>query len=450
MILDRTTYEAWLLDRIEGNLSLAQNRELDVFLAANPGLDPDLSRLPTIDAGAADPIDWKNELKKQLPPVGAPDAVRLNEFLVARLEGDLDNAQELALDKFLYEYPELQQQAKRMVASKTGADKIPFEHKPTVKRHFPPLGMPDAHRLTDFLIAFHEGDLNKEQKRTLANYLAAHPAARHQERLVAAAKVRVERIVFHEKEGLKKREVRVIALWQRYAAAASIALLLGFVWWMMRIDQNDGPAVAESEKVQRPQGPETETLRENAGPEAETLRESGDPEGERGAKTLPEGEEKSPNAPTRADAPGQHPSSAPPVLPIGSPAPEPQLVEEPGVPDQLQPTPQLAQQPGQVPHVPEAPPQALAAEHPPMIAAAHDIGGTPIGTALANTVRQGVLATDERSMGFDRDDALAAANKAISAVTGGVGRVEVAPQGARTGWKLRLGQNLAISASKGR
>ena len=43
MILDRTTYEAWLLDRIEGNLTPAQERELDAFLAENPDLGTDIT-----------------------------------------------------------------------------------------------------------------------------------------------------------------------------------------------------------------------------------------------------------------------------------------------------------------------------------------------------------------------------------------------------------------------
>ena len=47
MILDRITYEAWLLDRIEGNLTPEQERQLDAFLAANPDLPADLGAFPS-------------------------------------------------------------------------------------------------------------------------------------------------------------------------------------------------------------------------------------------------------------------------------------------------------------------------------------------------------------------------------------------------------------------
>ena len=42
MNIDRDTYEAWLLDRLEGRLSADQDGALAAFLAANPDLPIDL------------------------------------------------------------------------------------------------------------------------------------------------------------------------------------------------------------------------------------------------------------------------------------------------------------------------------------------------------------------------------------------------------------------------
>jgi hypothetical protein len=83
-------------------------------------------------------------------------------------------------------------------------------------------------------------------------------------------------------------------------------------------------------------------------------------------------------------------------------------------------------------------------------------GGTPIGTVLANTVRNGVLESGTRNGGLDRDDALAMVNRGLGAITGGQGGVEVERKPAQAGkpardrWKVRLGQHLSISASTGR
>lgn len=457
MILDRTTYEAWLLDRIEGNLTPTQERELDAFLAANPDLRADIHELPAVDGEGPDAFDGKDALKKRLPPLGLPDATRLNEFLIARLEGDLDATQLKALDRFLYEHPQFVQDAKRISASRADASPVPFEDKPSIERHFPPQGMPDMHRVLDFLIAAQEGDLTQAQQRALDELLRTDPVARKEQRLVAAATVVRERVVFAGKADLKKREVRVIALWQRYAVAASIALLLGFAWWMSRTEQGDGPAIADKEKQRNEVvTPRVEPSTRTQDPVGTPDVKSQDPAPKEPTDTMrgTDAERSTPGATDRNmkgshPTPDQEPAQRPaPSVPLDVLAPEPQLVETPAQ-DQEQPAPEVAETP-----VPEASHAVSPTTDGRAVAVAatspDEPGGTAIGTALANTVRRGVLETDDRTSGLDGDDALAMANKAIGAITGGKGRVDVRPKGARSGWKLRLGQNLAISASTGR
>ena len=67
--IDHTNYEAWLLDRIEGTLGAEQERALDAFLAANPGLDPGVEEMPTLRADGTRLSGFiKNSLKHELPP----------------------------------------------------------------------------------------------------------------------------------------------------------------------------------------------------------------------------------------------------------------------------------------------------------------------------------------------------------------------------------------------
>ncbi|MBK6410280.1 MAG: hypothetical protein IPF78_11390 [Flavobacteriales bacterium] len=49
--MDRHTYEAWLLDRLEGRLSPAQEALLDGFLVDNPDLPISLVSLPGVGGG---------------------------------------------------------------------------------------------------------------------------------------------------------------------------------------------------------------------------------------------------------------------------------------------------------------------------------------------------------------------------------------------------------------
>jgi len=447
--LDRGTYEAWLLDRIEGRLTPAQEHELDAFLAANPDLHADTDALPGVEAEPSD-FEGKHGLKRSFPPTGLPDSARLADFLVARLERTLTPEQELALDRFLYEHPEHAQDAKRMVAARADAGPVSFEDKASLERHFPPQGLPDRHRLTDFLIAAQEGDLSAEQRHALAEYLRTHPDARKEQRLISAVKVAAEPVVFAGKASLKKREGRVIALWQRYAVAASIALLLGFAWWMMRANNGTGPAIAGTEKPPEEANVPGSTAATATGAEAlpgdavppgpiavaaeaETVREPR-PAGTRGGD--PSREENAPAIPVQE----QETPSAPPTEPL---TPEPQLAETPPtdpVPDHAPEEPAPVDEPvlASLPHTTDERPTAGSAD------------GTPVGTVVANAVRGNVLDTRERPAALDRDDALALANRALGAVTGGEGRVDVATKGARRAWKLRLGPNVAISASTGR
>ena len=464
MKLDRTTYEAWLLDRIEGRLTPAQERELDAFLAANPDLSADTTGLPTLESCTPKPIDWKDDLRKRLPPTGMPDAARLNEFLVARMEGDLNAEQEAALMKFLYEHPEFEQDANRIRASRADNSPVPFTEKPSIERNFPPRGMPDKHRLTDFLIAAQEGDLDRAQQQALDALLAHDPDAKKAQRIIAVSKVHAEHIVFPDKAGLKKREARVISLWQRYAVAASIALLLGLAWWMLDADggmgpERNGPSVAGtvSPSAQEPGKTNTEHgvhQPEEALPIPDNGSNAGSTINPGGTRRQSEDGNTAKSNVKRAGggAPDEHEgtpdsqrqvSSPPASAPLQLPAPEQQLAGTPGavpVPERSPVEPLTTTEP------------LLAANDKPAneapLSAASSPGvGIPVGTALANAVRGKVLDAPDRSHGLDQRDALAMANRALGAITGGEGRVDVATNKGRRAWKLRLGPGLAIAAS---
>lgn len=434
MKLDRSTYEAWLLDRIEGRLTPDQVRELDAFLAANPDLAVDLGDLPTLDM-AAQAIAWKEELKKNHPPQGLPDASRLNDFLVARLERELTYEQEQALDRFLYEHPEATRDAELMARSKVDPTLIAFEGKASIQRNFPPLGLPDAQRLNDFLIADAEGDLSTEQRTALAAFVHADPLAQREARLVKAARVSNERIVFANKEQLKKREVRVIPLWTRLAAAASIALVAGAAWWLLKEQQLDPVNVAVQKEVTPsvlqpvPLGKEMQEVR-GAAAEVNTP-----------AKRTRTEEQGSPSGP----------SMVTPKPKETAPAPQQQVPMQP----EPMPPAQLAQDPDVVPPA-EEPAVAQVPATPPATAIGSPTArpvqqsSANITTLLANTVREGVLDTPERNASLDGDDVVAAVDKGLSRITSGAASVEVSRTQMRERIHLRLGQGFALTASRAR
>ncbi len=442
MKLDRNTYEAWLLDRIEGKLDPAQERELEAFLTANPDLSIEEDALPTVLTGT-DVMERKDELKKGFPPTGDPDVHRLNDFLIARLEGTLTPQQERALDKFLFEHQELDQSAKRMAAARVRPEEVRFTDRVSIERHFPPQGAPDKHRITDFLIAAHEGDLNGTQKGALRSFLQHDASAQREERLIKAARVLPEEVVFAGKEELKKREGRVIALrtstsrpWFRYAAAASIALLLGLAWWMTR-ERGDVQQVARIEKKQGvQQAPEVKPAPAPA-PELRAPSNVVPPQRQGTSSTA----ERKPEVGQVTDALPVPPSTVKPNDPLPEPTREPQFAQNPVPAD----GPERA-----VPHdvpVPGSVSNDNSAQRSQP--GSESVKGVSLAAFAANAVRK-EIGEAPRTEGLDKDDALAAVNKGLDAITGGKGELEVQQSASRKRFKLRLGNGFAITASSGR
>lgn len=133
--IDHSNYEAWLLDRLEGNLTAAQERALSAFLALHPELDPGSGTLPTVSAtGVGMDRALKAALKQQLPPTGMPGEVPLDDLLIARLEGDLSTEQESALALHLGEHPEHQRSERLYALTKIAAPALSYPAKGDLKK----------------------------------------------------------------------------------------------------------------------------------------------------------------------------------------------------------------------------------------------------------------------------------------------------------------------------
>ncbi|MBP8823371.1 MAG: hypothetical protein KBH07_06990 [Flavobacteriales bacterium] len=447
---DRDTYEAWLLDRMEGRLTAAQETALDAFLRNNPDLRPYAGDLPNTEG---EPLEFpgKDLLRKTYPPTGKIDAMRLDDFLVARLEKDLGTVQEKQLERYLYEHPEAERLAALMAMAKVPNTAIPFTEKETVERHFPPKGMPDAHRLTDFLIAELEGDLSTEQQQALRQFIADNNEAQHQQKLVTATRVVPEALVYPDKAGSKKREARVVALWPKLAAAASIALLLSAAWWLLRERPTDIPETARAETTVKSVAPPPH---DGAVAPVDVVQPSRTevPENATGessnAGALPKMKPHdafTPKEQPRSNSSGQEPEQFQSPIPVPQRVPSPLPIMEPEL---AQRTPELKTLPADTAQL-EYTSTARPAEDELAMAGTHGTDQS-LGAFVANAFRNDVLDKPQRTATLDGDDALALADKALGAVTGGHGGVMVQRTSERERFRLHLGRNFSISASRER
>jgi len=445
MKLDRSTYEAWLLDRSEGALTPAQERELDAFLLANPDLSSAIADLPHVDGGEG-AFPMKDVLRRNFPPSGAPDAARLNDFLAARLEGDLSEEQEKQLDRYLYEYPQVARDAALMARMKLAREEIAFTDTTSIARHFPPHGLPDKHRLVDFLIAEAEGDLDAEQRAALVRYLGQHSESKREQRLIAATFVERDALVFSEKEALKKRAVRVVPLWSRLAIAASIALLLSAGWWLLREGRPAGNGGIARIEQALPQETTEQQLPAQKAPEAQAqtaVPEAPGSQGDdavsnvkRGAAMAPHGPDHSPTDQRSADKPRRTDQALPALQPI-------QRIPRAAIPDQTLAQVSSEESDGAIASAPATAPATNTA-------ISSDGKGENLGTFLANKMRSDVLDAPRRAAELDGTDAVAMADRAIGKITGGQGGVDVQRSATRDRIHVSLGRNFSLSASRGR
>ncbi|MCY1634637.1 hypothetical protein [Marinifilum sp. D737] len=95
--IDRHNYEEFFLDYLEGNLNDSEKKNLESFLALNPDLKEELDEMCLLELEEEDIIFDKSSLKQ------IPFETDFEDFCVAKLEGDLEQEEELAFTKYLNE-----------------------------------------------------------------------------------------------------------------------------------------------------------------------------------------------------------------------------------------------------------------------------------------------------------------------------------------------------------
>lgn len=138
-MIDRTNYEIWFTDFLDGKLTPAQQQALNTFLAQNPDLAEELSEFAATDMPtlAADAVDAPLPLKKQIVPVGTVHEANFEDAFIAAHEGDLTPEGKKDLDLFLQKNPFLHADYElfgkaRVASAETMPRKNRLKHTPAV------------------------------------------------------------------------------------------------------------------------------------------------------------------------------------------------------------------------------------------------------------------------------------------------------------------------------
>lgn len=127
-----SNYEAWFLDYQEGELSDAERKEVEYFLAQHPELKEELDAFENISLNdeSALSFDFKDKLKRN-----TITQFNYQSWLVAMMEGDLTKEEILQTEKYLREHPSAKPELEIFKQTRILPDhRIVFEGKNDLKK----------------------------------------------------------------------------------------------------------------------------------------------------------------------------------------------------------------------------------------------------------------------------------------------------------------------------
>lgn len=133
-MVDERTLQDHLIALHEGDLTPEQKLALEKYLLSHPEARREeriMAHARISRAGVEHPD--REQLRRALPPLGLPALVDLDDFLVAKLEGDLDAAQEKALAQLLLHDEHAQKSWALISATRITSEAIVFAGKADLK-----------------------------------------------------------------------------------------------------------------------------------------------------------------------------------------------------------------------------------------------------------------------------------------------------------------------------
>jgi len=122
MTIDRSNYETYIIDWIDGNLDVETTQELMLFFALNKDLEEEAMMLEQsiLTSDTAIVYNDKPSLKKN--NIESINLENYTHFLVAKIENDLSENENEELNSFLKLHPQTEKELRRFEATKLVAD----------------------------------------------------------------------------------------------------------------------------------------------------------------------------------------------------------------------------------------------------------------------------------------------------------------------------------------
>jgi len=253
MKINRDNYEAYFLDYHERQLSPDMVKEVLMFVELNPDLKNIFEEFEAVTLVADQDIVFENKVfikKNQDFTSTQINELNCEEFLISETEGLLDHSQIRSLDEFIRHNPHFENDRRLFALTRLQADNdVVFEAKESLKQIAIAVGLIDASTYETYMARELEGDLSKEEKLLLAEFMQFNPHLQKERSIYKHTILSADtEIIFENKQQLKRSvtPVRRIGLYV-LSLAASLAIIMS-VYFLL--DRTEIPGrFAENEKV---------------------------------------------------------------------------------------------------------------------------------------------------------------------------------------------------------
>jgi hypothetical protein len=136
MSINLNNYEAYLIDYLDGNLSIEIKRELMLFLENNPGIKTEFKELENFKLEGEELIfkNKKSLLRNEIISTKSINEDNYEEYFIAFYENDLSVDEKQQIDEFVQKNPQLAKEFELHKSLILYPGKIEFKHKDKLKK----------------------------------------------------------------------------------------------------------------------------------------------------------------------------------------------------------------------------------------------------------------------------------------------------------------------------
>ncbi len=237
MKINLETYELYVIDYLEGNLSGDLQAEFDVFLLMNPEIKDELFELDSFTVQAIENINFdKSKLQKDL---FSSENIEDNfeDLCIDYIENQLNDEEKSQFENYLSFNIEKEKVFKKF--QKTVLDKKFITKKENFKSLLRQLILEESYFNDEISIAYVEGDLSKNERVYFEELILLNSDLGKNVKLYNKLNIKSNiNITFSNKLSLRKKERKPVLLWTSIALAASIFLFGFFLLQRMTTDTN--------------------------------------------------------------------------------------------------------------------------------------------------------------------------------------------------------------------